>query len=166
VITGLRGPNFVFNEPRPITLTAHLRPNPGDIIPMIARNIVLLITLLLTASNLAQASELVGKWTTEFDSQIGKQTYTYEFKIENDVLTGLASFDHSMGKGEAVLRAIKVSGDDVSFEEPLNFDGTEIVIRYTGKLVGDELKLTREVGDFATEQIVAKRVTTPDETTP
>jgi hypothetical protein len=31
-------------------------------------------------------------------------------------------------------------------------------IEYTGQLAGDEIKLTRKVGDFATEELVAKRV--------
>jgi hypothetical protein len=32
------------------------------------------------------------------------------------------------------------------------------VITYTGKISGDEIKFTRKVGDFATEEITAKRV--------
>jgi hypothetical protein len=32
------------------------------------------------------------------------------------------------------------------------------VITYTGTLSGDELKLHRKVGDFAEEDLVAKRV--------
>lgn len=125
---------------------------------MIARRIILMIGLLLTTSTLTQAAELAGKWTSEFDSQIGKQKYTFEFKVVGGALTGKAAHDHSMGKGEAVLKAIKVEGDVVSFEEPLDFDGNEITIRYSGTLTGDEMKLTREVGEFATEQIVAQRV--------
>ena len=35
--------------------------------------------------------------------------------------------------------------------------GDEITITYSGKLKGDELHLTRKVGDFATEGIVLKR---------
>ncbi|MDQ5978609.1 MAG: hypothetical protein QG602_1583, partial [Verrucomicrobiota bacterium] len=30
-------------------------------------------------------------------------------------------------------------------------------ITYTGTLAGDEIKLTRQVGEFATEQLSAKR---------
>ena len=56
---------------------------------------------------------------------------------------------------------VKVSGDDISFAEPLNFDGQEIRIDYKGKVSGDEMKLTRQVGDFATEELVAKRVKEP-----
>jgi len=122
------------------------------------RRIMVMIGLLLTASTLTQAAELAGKWTSEFDSQIGKQKYTFEFKVVDGALTGKAAHDHSMGQGEAVLKAIKVDGDTVSFEEPLDFDGNEITIRYTGTISGDEMKLTRNVGEWGSEQIVAKRV--------
>ena len=53
---------------------------------------------------------------------------------------------------------LRVSGDDVTFVEKVNIQGNEIAITYTGKVVGDEIKFTRKVGDFATEEFVAKRV--------
>jgi hypothetical protein len=36
-----------------------------------------------------------------------------------------------------------------------------IDIAYSGKVTGDEMKLTRKVGEFATEEVVAKRVVEP-----
>jgi hypothetical protein len=50
-----------------------------------------------------------------------------------------------------------VDGDKVSFEEPLSVDGNELTITYSGTLAGDELKLSRNVGEFGTEQLTAKR---------
>ena len=38
------------------------------------------------------------------------------------------------------------------------FDDNDIRIEYTGKVNGDEIKLHRKVGDFAEEDLVAKRV--------
>lgn len=108
-------------------------------------------------SSLAYAGDLAGHWTSEFDSQIGPQKYEYDFKGEGDAITGRAKYDHSMGKGETDLSAIKTTGEDVSFTEKLTIDGNTIMITYTGKISGDEMKLTRQVGDFGTEQIVAKR---------
>jgi hypothetical protein len=40
----------------------------------------------------------------------------------------------------------------------VKFQGQEVRVDYTGKLEGDEIKFTRNVGDVATEQMVAKRV--------
>lgn len=112
---------------------------------------------LISAFSVVHAAELAGHWTAEFDSAIGPQKYTYDFKTEGDKTTGKATYDHSMGKGEAVLSDIKLSGEDVSFAETVDLQGTPLAITYTGKLSGDEMKLTRQVGDFGTEEIVAKR---------
>jgi hypothetical protein len=119
---------------------------------------IIAAAVVLTAATLSHAAELAGKWTAEFDSQIGLQKYTYEFKGEGDKITGKASYDQQMGKGDAELKNIKITKDDVSFTETLKLADMEIAITYTGKLAGDEMKLTRTVGDFGTEQLVAKRV--------
>ena len=76
-------------------------------------------------------------------------------------LTGEATFDHSMGKGTVALENLKLEGDQVSFEEPLTIDGNKIIIKYSGALAGDELKLKRVVGDFGTEELTAKRASAP-----
>lgn len=125
---------------------------------MTLRHCLALGTFALSSLSLAHASPLIGHWTAEFDSQIGRQKYTYDFKVEGDKLTGKANYDHSMGKGESELKEIKVTGDDVFFAENFNAPDLSIRITYTGKITGDEMKLTRQVGDFATEQVVAKRV--------
>lgn len=126
---------------------------------MITRRSLLFLAATLAATCFAGASELAGTWTSEFDSQIGIQKYTFEFTVEDDTLVGRAIFERSIGNGEAPLNDIKVDGENVSFSEPLSFDGNEITVTYSGKLTGDEMNLTRQVGDFATEKVVAKRVT-------
>jgi hypothetical protein len=115
------------------------------------------LVALLIAALPAGAADLLGQWAAEFDSPIGVQKYVYEFKKAGDTLTGQATYDHSMGKGTVPLKNLKVEGDKVSFEEPLSIEGNEITITYTGTLAGDELALTRNVGDFGSEQLKAKR---------
>ena len=39
----------------------------------------------------------------------------------------------------------------------LDFQGQQLRIEYKGKIAGDEMKLTRQVGDVGTEELVAKR---------
>jgi hypothetical protein len=119
--------------------------------------ILLAVTVLLTSA-LSHAADLAGKWTAEFDSPIGPQKYSFEFKVDGEKIAGKASFDHSMGKGDSELKNIKVAKDDVSFTENMKIADNEITVTYTGKIAGDEMKLTRVVGDFGTEQLVAKRV--------
>jgi hypothetical protein len=114
---------------------------------------------LLLAALPAAAGDLVGKWTAEFDTQIGVQKYVFEFGKTGDTVTGNATFERTVGNGSAPLKNITVEGDKVRFEEPLSFDGNEITIVYTGTVTGNELKLERKVGDFATEQLTAKRAT-------
>jgi hypothetical protein len=109
--------------------------------------------------NFVRAAELVGSWTAEFDTQIGVQKYVYEFAAEGDKFTGKARYDHSMGKGESPLKDIKLENDGISFIETVSFDGMDLVITYSGKISGDQMDLKRVVGEFATEQLVAKRVT-------
>ncbi len=101
----------------------------------------------------AFAADIDGTWTSTFDTQIGEQHYTYNFKADGEKLTGTAKNDF----GETKIEDGVVKGADVSFTENLEFNGQKITIKYTGKINGDEINFTREVGTFATEKIVAKR---------
>ena len=105
------------------------------------------------------AADITGSWKSEFDSQIGLQKYTFTFKQDGANLTGKANSEAGDRKREAELKDGKVEGDVVSFVEMMNFQENEIRITYTGKLSADanEIKFTREVGEIAKEEIVAKR---------
>ena len=126
------------------------------------RSLIRVAVLVLATFNFASAAELAGKWTAEFDSQIGPQKYVYEFAADGDKFTGKATYDHSMGKGESKLKDIKLENDAIAFVETVSLDGMELVISYSGKISGDQMDLKRVVGEFATEQIVAKRAKPQD----
>jgi hypothetical protein len=111
----------------------------------------LLLVLALVVS--ALGADINGKWKAKFDTQIGEQNYVYTLKSDGEKLTGTAA--NAMGSTEIKEGTIK--GDDVYFVENLDFNGNAIRIEYTGKIAGDEIKFTRKVGDFATEEFVAKR---------
>ena len=113
-----------------------------------------LVLTILAAGLAAFAADINGQWTAKFDTQIGEQHYTYPFKADGEKLTGTAKNDN--GSTEITNGTIK--GDAVAFTENLDFNGNQITITYTGKISGDEIKLTRKVGDFATEELTAKRV--------
>ena len=72
----------------------------------------------------AHAGDVTGKWTAEFDTQVGPQKYTFELKADGAKLTGKASFERMGQKGEAELKDGKVTGDDISFVEMIDFQGT------------------------------------------
>jgi len=106
------------------------------------------------------AADVTGTWKSEFDSRIGQQKYTYTLKQEGTNLTGKAASEIGDQQRETDLKEGVVSGDTVSFVESLNFQGNDIRISYTGKISPtneNEIKFKRQVGDFATEDIVAKR---------
>lgn len=106
----------------------------------------------------ARAAGVDGKWTAEFDSQVGKQKYVFELKADGEKLTGKAIGERDTGKTENEIKNGKIVKDEVSFTENLKIQDQEIAVEYKGKLVGDELKLHRKVGEFAEYDIVAKRV--------
>ena len=121
---------------------------------------VLLFVLPLTSNMmLAQAPtappDISGKWAAAIETQVGTFNYTYVFKVEAGKLTGTA--DNAQGS-KSELTAGKVDGKTVTFVENLKFMEMEIVVTYTGTIVSvDEIKFTRNVGEFATEELVAKR---------
>ena len=103
---------------------------------------------------LAHAADISGTWTASFDTQVGKQDYTYTFVVKGNELTGKAK----SANGESPLLEGKVDKDTVTFVENLKFQDMDIKITYTGKIVSnDEIKFSRAVGTFATEDLVAKR---------
>ena len=120
--------------------------------------ILLLTSVMLTFALAARAADLSGKWKAEFETQVGVQKYTFEFKVEGEKLTGKAFFERMNQKGEAELLEGEVKGDEIFFVEKISVQGNELRVEYKGKVAGDEINFTRKVGDFATVQFVAKQV--------
>ena len=121
-----------------------------------ARIATLVLASLLVLAAGASAADVSGTWKASFDTQIGVQNYTYTFVVKDGSLTGKIQSD--MG-GTTDVTEGKVDGDKVTFVEIFKFMDMEIRITYTGKVTSaDEIKFTRQVADFATEELVAKRV--------
>jgi hypothetical protein len=118
------------------------------------RKYFVLAALTLAWAVSGYAADATGTWKASFDTQIGEQHYTYELKADKDQLTGKAAND----RGTTDLTEGTVKGDDVFFVENITFQDQKVRIEYTGKISGDEIKFTRKVADFATEEFVAKRV--------
>ena len=101
----------------------------------------------------APSADIAGTWETSFDSQVGKQTYTYDFKLDGETLTGHAK--SNLGEGD-----IKgtVDGDKVTFVESLDYQGQNLDITYTGQIVSaDEIRFKRDVGGQGGEEFIATR---------
>ncbi len=106
----------------------------------------------------AAAPAVAGKWQAEFETQIGKQKYTYEFKVDGEKVTGKALGDIAGEKSVTEIREGKLTGAEISFVEMVKFQDQEIRVTYKGKIAGDEIKFTRTVAENINEELVAKRV--------
>ncbi len=117
----------------------------------------MLLPVLFSLCVFARAADLSGTWKAEFDTQIGVQKYTFTLKQDGATVTGKATADIGGEKRESGLKDGKLDRDKLSFVETLNFQGNDLRISYYGTVAGDEIKFTREVGEFAKEEFVAKR---------
>ena len=108
----------------------------------------------LVATAAYAATDISGTWTTSFDSQVGKQTYTYEWKVEDGMLTGHAK--SNLGEGD--LKGT-VTDNKVHFVESLDYQGQVLAITYDGQIVSaDEIKFKRDVAGQGGEEFTATRV--------
>jgi hypothetical protein len=121
---------------------------------MIRRTIFMSIALVFALVASALAADITGTWKASFDTQIGVQNYTYTFKVEGSKLTGHAKSEYA----DVDIQDGTIKGDDITFVESFDFQGMPVRIEYKGKISGDEIKLSRNVADIATEEAVAKRV--------
>jgi enterochelin esterase-like enzyme len=118
----------------------------------------ILLALIGCLAPASHAADIAGQWRSEFDSQIGVQKYLFTFQTEGNKLTGKAASEVNGQKREAEIKEGTINGDSLSFVEMFSFQENEIRIRYTGKVNGKEIAFTREVGDFAKEEIKATRL--------
>lgn len=118
---------------------------------------LLSFTLAMATTGLVCAADITGTWKAEFDTQIGLQKYVYDFQQDGERIIGRARFDIGGEIRDIELRDVRLKDDEVTFFETFQFQGNQIRIDCRGKLAGDEIKFTRQVGDFATEQLVANR---------
>ena len=106
--------------------------------------------------------DIGGIWKAEFETQIGVQKYTFEFQKTDSGMTGTATSDIGGMIQKVKLTDIKIDSNAVSFIEMLPFQGMELRITYQGTVTQNEMKLTRNVGEFATEELVARREETAE----
>ena len=120
--------------------------------------VISIILLAGSASNLlSQPLNITGTWKAEFETQIGILKYTYEFKQEGSLLTGKITSLVEGEKHESNVYDGKLEGNSIKFIEKFTYQDNEISISYTGTVATDIIEFTRQVGEFATEKVLAKR---------
>jgi hypothetical protein len=119
-----------------------------------AQRVLSLLALALALVATVWAASAAGKWTATFNTQVGEQKYTWDLAATGSKLTG----KYASSNGEGEIRDGKIDGDNLSWVEMLKFQDMDLRIEYKARLSGDELRISRNVADIATEEGVAKRV--------
>ena len=118
---------------------------------------LLIVSVALLCLVPALAADISGKWTTVITTGIGEMNYTFDFKVEGEKLTGKAVMSMGSNSSESAITEGSVKGNEISFVETLKVQGQELRCDYKGKISGDEIRGSRQVGSYGTEEFVAKR---------
>lgn len=124
---------------------------------MLLRKSLIFVILIVAGLACLYAADITGKWSAEFDSQVGPQKYVFEFKAEGTTLTGKAISNIGGTDATTPITEGKINGNEISFVENLNYQGMDLRIAYKGTIAGDEIKLSRMVGEQEAEKFTAKR---------
>lgn len=120
-------------------------------------NVLLIVSVALLSLVPAVAADISGKWEAVITTPIGEMNYTFDFKVEGDKLTGKAVMSMDSDSSESALTEGSVKGDEISFVETLKVQGQELRCEYKGKIAGDEIRGSRSVGSYGSEDFVARR---------
>jgi hypothetical protein len=127
---------------------------------MFLRKSLIVAALVAVGALCLYAADISGKWAGQFDSQVGPQKYTFEFKVSGTTLTGTAISE--IGEAAAAAKVTtpitegKINGDEITFVENLNYQGMELKMVYKGKVTGDSIQMERVEGG-GNEKFVVKR---------
>jgi hypothetical protein len=107
------------------------------------------------------AADITGEWVAQVPGRQGNtMETTFKLKASGDALTGSVVTQ----RGEAPISDGKISGDEISFNQKVEFNGNEMTFKYKGKVSGDEIKFTREreggQGKGGPQEFTAKRKST------
>ncbi|NLV31253.1 MAG: hypothetical protein GXY47_08860 [Acidobacteria bacterium] len=123
---------------------------------MLRRSLVAAV-LIVAGLVCAYAADITGKWNAEFDSQVGPQKYVFDFKVEGTTLTGKAISNIGGMEATTDITEGKIEGNSITFVENLDYQGMPLRIAYKGTVSGDEIKLSRMVGEQEGETFTARR---------
>jgi enterochelin esterase-like enzyme len=139
-------------------------------LPFFTRFFAVCACLLIPTSFLhAQAGgkvDVAGTWKAEFDTQIGLQKYSFTLKQDGAAVSGKASVDTNGEKRDVTFKEGKIEGDKLTLVELLSIQGKDVRVTFAGKALANEIKFTRQVGDFGSSEATAKRVAASDPAKP
>lgn len=124
---------------------------------MKSKMVLVAVFVLLLCLISAFAADITGKWKAVIKTPIGDMNYTFDFKVEGEKLTGKAVMSMGSESSDSALTEGSVKGDEISFVETLKAQGQELRCEYKGRISGDEIRGSRSVGSFGSEEFVASR---------
>jgi hypothetical protein len=117
------------------------------------------LMLFLTLSVFTTANEkdqsVTGEWQATWNTAIGTMNCHYTFKADGNILTGKVIAEMNENKTETEIADGKIEDDKITFTWVYNHDVQMVT---TGIVAGDEMKISRQVGSYGTEEAVATRI--------
>jgi hypothetical protein len=118
--------------------------------------LLLALALLSATVSIVLAADVNGKWMAQVpgrNNQVMEVTLT--LKADGEALTGAMS----SARGELPIADGKISGDEISFTQTMQFGENKVKLLYKGKVSGDEIRFTRqrEGGEGRAQEFTAKR---------
>ena len=117
--------------------------------------ILLAFALMLALVSVSFAQGVNGTWKGQRPGRDGNMMdVTFTFKADGEKLTGSTM----MRDNEVPISDGKITGNDLSFVVKMEFGGNTMVMKYTGTMSGNEMKLKmqREGSDRVTEMTLKK----------
>ncbi len=107
---------------------------------------VLMIALLSLFAVTAVAADISGNWTSEAAGRDGTPQVTkYAFTVSGTTLTGKITSTRGGQEMSQDITEGKISGDEISFVTVREGQNGTMKTNFKGKVVGSEIKLTREM---------------------
>lgn len=111
-----------------------------------ASGLALALFCAVAALAYAQASPNVdGEWDMTIDSPQGQRKALLKLKREGDKLSGTLK----NARGETALTSAAIKGDEITLVMTIQFQGSDMIITYTGKAEKDSMKGEADFGGLA-----------------
>lgn len=104
------------------------------------------------------AADLTGIWEAQFDTELGRQKYTFHFEVMDGKLTAKAAVDSKGVVRDVDFKSAKLEGNTLSFVELRQIDDRVIPIGFIGQIGENTIKFSRRVGGLGGQESEARPV--------
>lgn len=101
----------------------------------------------------AQTTSVAGEWDASMNSPAGSVAIKLTFTVDGESLIGTVK----RNGGERPLKGT-IRGNDIRFSYTVNYNGDDLTLTFTGKVVGDAMSGSVSFGGQLDDQWTAKRI--------